>query len=98
MMATCARCGVELRRPFEMRSARGASEERCFRHALVYQPMVRRSLIIALIVGTILTAINQGNLIVQGDFPLDLAWKVPLTYCVPYLVATTGALLNARST
>jgi hypothetical protein len=78
-----------------MRAA-SASEERCFRHALVFWPMARRSLIIAAIVGTILTAINQGNLIVQGEFPVDLAWKVPLTYCVPYLVATTGALLNAR--
>ena len=57
---------------------------------------MRRSLTIALIVGAILTAINQGNLIVQGDFPAALAWKVPLTYAVPYCVATTGAILNAR--
>jgi hypothetical protein len=59
--------------------------------------MLRRSLVIALIVGTILTAINQGNLIAQGTFPAVLAWKIPLTYCVPFCVATTGALLNARA-
>ena len=46
--------------------------------------------------GAILTAINQGNLIVQGDFPAALAWKIPLTYAVPYCVATWGALVNSR--
>jgi hypothetical protein len=59
--------------------------------------MLRRSLIIGLIVGTILTAINQGNLMGQGTFPAVLVWKIPLTYCVPFFVATTGALLNARA-
>ena len=58
--------------------------------------MVLRSFIIALIVGTLLTAINQGNLILQGDLSTALAWKVPLTYVVPYCVATTGSVLNAR--
>jgi len=69
---------------------------RCLRCSLLYVPMLSRSLIIALIVGTLLTAINQGNIIAQGDLPLILAWKVPLTYCVPFFVATTGAILNAR--
>lgn len=59
--------------------------------------MLRRSLVIALIVGTILTAINQGNVILSGDFPAALFWKIPLTYCVPFGVATTGAILNART-
>lgn len=59
--------------------------------------MLRRSLVVALIVGTILTAINQGSIILGGDFPPSLYWKVPLTYCVPFCVATAGALLNART-
>ena len=50
----------------------------------------------ALVVGTILTAINQGNVIAQGDLPSSLAWKVPLTYAVPFCVATWGALINSR--
>lgn len=70
---------------------------RCLRCALTYRPMLARSLVICLIVGTILTAINQGNLIVRGDFPMALAWKIPLTYSVPFCVATCGAILNARS-
>ena len=55
-----------------------------------------RSLVIAAIVGTLLTAINQGNVILQGDASAALAWKIPLTYSVPYCVATAGALLNSR--
>jgi len=58
--------------------------------------MLRRSLITALVVGTILTAINQGNLIVQGNLSPILLWKIPLTYCVPFCVATWGALINSR--
>ena len=60
--------------------------------------MLRRSIVIALVVGTILTAINQGNVLLDGNFPSSLYWKIPLTYCVPFCVATAGALLNARST
>jgi hypothetical protein len=52
--------------------------------------IVRRSLIIALIVGTILNAINQGDAAVDGQ-ALNW-WKVALTYCVPYLVSTYGAV------
>ena len=55
-----------------------------------------RSLVIAAIVGTLLTAINQGNIILQGDASAALAWKIPLTYSVPYCVATAGALMNSR--
>ncbi len=93
----CGRCGAELKGAlYEVRAAEGRAP-RCLRCALAHPPLVGRSLVICLIVGTILTAINQGNVIVQGDFPAALAWKVPLTYAVPYCVATTGAILNARS-
>lgn len=73
----------------------GGTVYRCLRCALMYPPLVRRSATICVIVGTILVAINQGNVIVGGDLPSALAWKVPLTYAVPYCVATTGAMLNA---
>ena len=58
--------------------------------------MVRRSLAIAAVVGTILVAINQGDLVLRQEWPPSLAWKVPLTYLVPFLVATWGALVNGR--
>ena len=59
--------------------------------------ILQRSLLLALIVGTTLTAINQGNVIAGGDFPPSLYWKVPLTYCVPFIVATLSAWLTARA-
>jgi hypothetical protein len=58
--------------------------------------MLKRSLLTALVVGTILTAINQGTVLADGHFPFELYWKVPLTYCVPFCVATWGALINSR--
>src|SRR6266542_7110506 len=92
----CERCGTSLERStFEVRTA-NTSRLRCLRCALTFGPLVRRSAVVALIVGTILTAINQGNVILGGDFPASLYWKIPLTYAVPYCVATTGAILNGR--
>lgn len=49
----------------------------------------------ALIVGTVLTAINQGDLILAGLAPP--VWKVALTYCVPYCVTTWGAITGKQA-
>jgi len=51
----------------------------------------------AVVVGTALTAINQGNIILNGHFPAALYWKITLTYSVPFCVATWGALINSRN-
>jgi len=66
------------------------------RCALGCRPLLRRSAGIALVVGTVLIAINQGDAIVGGRWSIALVWKVPLTYLVPFLVATWGALVNSR--
>ncbi|PKB79639.1 MAG: hypothetical protein BZY88_12415 [SAR202 cluster bacterium Io17-Chloro-G9] len=58
--------------------------------------MLRRSLKVAAVVGTLLTLLNQGDSIFSGAWPSALYWKIPLTYCVPFLVATFGALTNIR--
>ena len=70
---------------------------KCLRCALRHWPMLRRSLIASVVVGTALTALNQGDAIVSGQIAAALAWKIPLTYCVPFLVATYGALSNSRN-
>ena len=54
--------------------------------------MLRRPGMITLIVGTILTAINQGDVLLAGHWPSALLWKLPMTYAVPFIVATLGAL------
>ena len=77
-------------RHFQMKTGR-----ECWRCALRNRGMLRRSVLTSLVVGTILVAINQGTVIVGGDSSWDLAWKIPLTYCVPFLVASWGALGNA---
>jgi hypothetical protein len=52
--------------------------------------IVRRAAFTGLIVGTILNLIAQGDFLVRGE---ALDWfKIALTYCVPYCVATYGAV------
>lgn len=50
----------------------------------------RRSLIVALIVGTILNLINQGDALLALG-PINWA-KILLTFAVPYCVSTYGAV------
>lgn len=69
---------------------------RCGTCALLYRPLLWRSLGISLVIGSVLLAINQGDILLAGHWPPALAWKVPLTYLVPFAVATWGALLNSR--
>ena len=69
---------------------------RCFRCSFFYWPMIRRSLVASVVVGTLLTAINQGTILCAGSWDAALYWKIPLTYCVPFCVATYGALSNSR--
>jgi hypothetical protein len=59
--------------------------------------MLLRSLLTALVVGTILVGINQGTTLAAGDFPASLAWKIPLTYLVPFCVTSWGGLTNSRT-
>ena len=74
------------------------ADEFCLWHAIAYPRLRKTALITALVVGTILTAINQGTILADGRFPAGLGWKIPLTYCVPYCVATFSALRMARVT
>ena len=55
----------------------------------------KKAIFTALVVGTVLTAINQGDVILSGLAPPT--WKVILTYCVPYCVATWGAITGKRA-
>lgn len=69
---------------------------RCLRHTLGYPPLLRRSFITALVVGTILTAINQSGHLLRGEVSGSLVGRIALTYCVPFCVATWGAMVNSR--
>lgn len=52
-------------------------------------PVLLRSLAVGVIVGTILNLINQGDAML-GEAPI-IWWRLCLTYCVPFCVATYGA-------
>jgi len=61
--------------------------------------VVVRSLKVGTIVGTLLTAINQGDLILSGSLTAAAIWKIPLTYCVPFSVsmyASVSSILAQR--
>ena len=55
----------------------------------------KKAFFAALVVGTILTTINHGDVILAGDWPPLI--KVMLTYCVPYCVTTWGAITGKRA-
>ncbi|MEM1262743.1 MAG: nitrate/nitrite transporter NrtS [Pseudomonadota bacterium] len=57
--------------------------------------VVRRSLRVGLVVGTALTLINNGDVLLNGALQAQHAWKIPLTYCVPYLVSTYASVQAA---
>lgn len=63
----------------------------------IRKDIVLRGLKVAAIVGTILVAINQGDLILSGQLDATAAWKIPLTYLVPYFVATYGGVSAIRA-
>ena len=55
-----------------------------------------RALGVALVVGTILFAINQLDVVLAGELTFVLIAKVALTYLVPYCVSTYSALQATR--
>ena len=50
----------------------------------------KKAFFTALVVGSILTGINHGDMILSGEYPSWL--KVLPTYFVPYCVTTWGAI------
>ena len=58
--------------------------------------VVKRATRIALIVGTILAIINHGDRLLFGDMTMGAAFKIVLTYFVPYSVSTYSAVQSIR--
>jgi hypothetical protein len=95
----CASCGRVLALDWHFRFQQGedCSVLKCLRCALRHRPLVWKALATSLVVGSILTLINQGDALLGGHFTPLLLWKVPLTYFVPYAVATYSALAISRT-
>lgn len=56
--------------------------------------VIRRSLLIALVVGTVLVVINHGTCVISGKFGASCFAKSLLTVFVPYCVATVSHVLG----
>ena len=55
----------------------------------------KRAIYTSLLIGSLLTFINHGDIIITGDSP-DY-WKILLTYFVPFCVTTWGAITGKLS-
>ena len=58
---------------------------------------LRRTIPIALVVGVVLTLINQLDVLVAGRATTLTAVKIGLNFCVPFVVSNLGLLAGRRS-
>jgi hypothetical protein len=66
------------------------------RAILAYPPHLRRTVTIALVVGTILFCINQLDVVLRGDATAVVWAKAVSTYLVPFCVSSAGVLVASR--
>lgn len=95
---TCSSCRRQLEAGPRFRFVLdgGRTVLKCGRCAPRHPPLLRKALATSLVVGTILTAINQGDALLGGHLSPVLLWKVPLTYLVPFAVSSYSALAISR--
>lgn len=58
--------------------------------------VVRRALLYAVVVGSVLIAINHGDAVLAGDFTSGRLLKMGLTVLVPYAVSTLSSVAALR--
>jgi hypothetical protein len=51
---------------------------------------------IALVVGTVLSLVNQGDVLAMGMMSGRVALKIGFNYLIPFVTSSTGALLAVR--
>jgi len=65
-----------------------------FLASLVSPRFAPTALRVAILVGTLLFAINHGNALVRGTMSRDRWISAALTYCVPYIVNIHGQFIS----
>ena len=64
----------------------------------VFSPSVfKRSLTIALVVGTLLSVANQWDVLLRDPVGVGIGVKMFLNFLIPFTVASVSALLNRDS-
>jgi hypothetical protein len=64
---------------------------------VLWPPHLRRTITVALIVGTVLFTINQLDVVLSGRATTVVWIKSAVTYCVPFCVSNYGMLVATRS-
>lgn len=52
---------------------------------------------VALLVGTVLSAVNEGSVVLAGQVGAATAVRIGINYLIPYLVASVGYLMACRT-
>ena len=60
-------------------------------------PVWRRAAKVAVLVGPILVAVNQGDVILSGELDVICIVKIGLTFLVPYFVSTFSSVAALRN-
>jgi hypothetical protein len=63
---------------------------------VAYPPHLRKTIRIALVVGTILFCINQLDVVLRGNATTSTWVKGATTYLVPFVVSNLGVLVATR--
>ena len=92
----CSRCGKLIGNQSYTITVDGLIQNRHLRCLLTHKALLKRSGIASAVVGSILLFLNQGDFILSGQFHFALICKAPLTYLVPFSVATWGAVSNSK--
>jgi hypothetical protein len=61
-------------------------------HSARRPAVLRRCAVIGLVVGTLLTLVNQGDVLLAGRADWPLALKVLTNYLLPFVVSNLGAM------
>ncbi|MFQ5776411.1 MAG: hypothetical protein ACE5IP_00220 [Terriglobia bacterium] len=57
-------------------------------------PVLKRNLIIAVVVGTLLSLANQFEALLSGPWTLGLAVKILINFVIPFVVASVSSAIN----
>jgi hypothetical protein len=64
---------------------------------VLYPPHLRKTVLIAAVVGSILFCINQLDIVLRGDATAVVWVKSAVTYLVPFCVSNAGVLVATRA-
>jgi hypothetical protein len=63
---------------------------------VLYRPHLRKTVAIALVVGSVLFCINQLDVVLRGGATTTVWIKSAVTYLVPFAVSNAGVLVATR--